>query len=129
MPGPRQLASYRFWLIGTWVCRMSLGCAGQPTRTDLTEAERREDLANLARVFAQREQSFTPQSRAAFESRLAAVQSDVASMSHDAFIAGIQWSVAAADNGHTEARSNELYFPMKEYVHCACLKAPRVFPP
>lgn len=129
MPGSRQLASYRFWLIGTWVRRMSLGCAGQRTGSDLTEAEIREDLACLAGVFAQREQSFTPQSRVAFGSRLAAVQSDVASMSHDAFIAGIQWSVAAAENGHTETRSNKLYFPMKEYVHCACLKAPRVFPP
>jgi hypothetical protein len=88
MPGPRQLADFRFWLIGTWVCWMTPGCAGQPTRIDLTEAERREDLAYLADVFARREQSFTAQSRAAFESRLAAVQSEVGSMSHDAFIAG-----------------------------------------
>lgn len=107
MPGCGQLTGLRCWLTVSCVCWLALGCVDQATRSDLSVAERREDLAYLATVFADREQSFTTQSRAVFEARLAALESSVASMSHDAFIAGIQWAVAAADNGHTETLSHE----------------------
>lgn len=76
-------------------------------KRDLSESERREDLTYLATEFAHRERSFTPQTRAEFDHRLAVVESRAGAMSHDEFVAGIQWAVAAADNGHTEALGQE----------------------
>ena len=59
---------------GAWLCRLFLvlavaGCSPPQTRGDLTEAERREDLAFLSTEFAARERSFTPETRRAFEAR------------------------------------------------------------
>ena len=93
------IALVLFWVLG--------GCAGQAIRSDLSEAEQREDLEYLATVFAQREQSFTPESRASFQARLVELDSRLGSMSHAEFIAGIQKAVVAADNGHTEALTHE----------------------
>lgn len=84
-----------------------VGCGGPSTRSDLSPAERREDLDFVATEFVQREQSFNTESREVFEARLAVVESGAATLSHDTFIAGIQWSVAATDNGHTEALAHE----------------------
>jgi hypothetical protein len=102
-----RILKFEHWLIAWCLCWMLLGCASQAFKSDLSEEERKEDLTFLATVFAKRERSFTAESRAEFEKRLAVVKSGVGSMSHDAFIAGIQWTVAAADNGHTEALAHE----------------------
>jgi hypothetical protein len=41
------------------LCWVLGACAGHAIRSDLSEAQRREDLDYLATVFAEREQSFT----------------------------------------------------------------------
>lgn len=51
------------------------GCSGPAPRSDLTPDERREDLSFVATVFAQRERSFTPQTRATFEARIEDIDS------------------------------------------------------
>ena len=89
------------------VCAVFSGCASPEIRDDLTERERRADLDYLASVFADREQSFTDTTRALFEERLASVEARVGSVTHDQFLIGVQWAVAAADNGHTEALTHE----------------------
>lgn len=89
------------------VCSALLGCAGPSPRSDLSEKERRDDLRYVATVFAERERSFTPETRAIFEQRISQIQSRADSLSHDEFVVGIQWAVAAADNGHTEVLSHE----------------------
>lgn len=81
------------------VCVAVSGCASQNIKADLTERERRADLDYLATVFADREQSFTLTTRALFEERLASVEAHVSSMTHDEFLMGIQWVVAAATTG------------------------------
>ena len=83
------------------------GCSAPQIRTDLIEAERREDLAFLSAEFGARERSFTPETRRDFEARIAATEARVAAMSHDEFIMALQWAVAAADNGHSEALVHE----------------------
>jgi hypothetical protein len=95
------------WLIASGLCTLLIGCTTPEVNRDLSAAERRDDLRYLATEFADREQSFTPLTRAEFDRRVAAVESRVDSLSHDEFIAGIQWAVAAADNGHTEVLSHE----------------------
>ncbi len=89
------------------ICWALGGCAGHSIRSNLSEEERREDLEYLATEFAEHEQSFTPESRATFQARLAEPESRLGTMSHDAFIAGVQWAIVAADNGHTEALTHE----------------------
>jgi hypothetical protein len=97
------LPDLRVVLAAAWICWLTVGCAAQATRSNLTRAERQEDLNMLAVDFAEREQSFTPRTRDIFEKRLAVLEAGIGSMSQGAFIAGIQWGVAAADNRHTEA--------------------------
>lgn len=89
---PRRYALLLF------VAGLLSSCAGQPIRSDLSEAERREDLQFVATVFAEREQSFTPESRALFEARVAEIGARITTMSRAEFVAGIQWAVAAAGN-------------------------------
>lgn len=83
------------------------GCAGRTIRTDLSPAEKRRDLEYLAAEFVQRERSLTPETLALFDERVATIMAGVDSLSHDQFLIGIQWAVAAAGNGHTEALTHE----------------------
>ncbi len=91
---------------------LALGCAlSACTRGDTpggpSLAERQADLAFLAEEFAEREQSFTPQTRALFDARIAEIDGRLESLSDDEFLAAVQWAVAAADNGHTETLTHE----------------------
>lgn len=100
-------ALLRFALLASSIGSALWGCAGSSVDSDLSEEERREDLVYVASVFAERERSFTPETRAIFDARLSEIDSRVDSLSHDEFVVAIQWAVSAADNGHTEVLSHE----------------------
>lgn len=83
------------------------GCAGHTIGTGLTAAEMRSDLEYLGATFPERERSFTTATLALFRERLAALSARADTLSQNQFVMGLQWAVAAADNGHTEALVHE----------------------
>jgi hypothetical protein len=95
-------------MAGLGLAPLLAACAAPDPEMDLSERAYREDLAVLAERFPRQERSLTGITRGRFERRVAELRTRTASMTPEAFIMGVQWAVAAADNAHTKALVEQL---------------------